>query len=94
MSAVFLNWRTVTHSQSSQFLVRGAILSRAICGPRHRFAVEEVRAYDIDGNADRRYVVRDAESISDHDLREGKPMPIVFRCLNLDELDAFLEAAE
>ena len=93
MSAI-LNWRTVTHSQHRQFMVKGTVLSRVVCGPRHRYAIEEVRCYDSEGNADRSYRALDAESIGDADIKAGKPIPIVFRCSGIDELEAFLDAAE
>ena len=67
-----LNWRTVTHSQSSKFLVKGTELSNAIVpGTSSRFQLCEIRSYDADKNADRRYAVRDAATVSDEDVRNG-----------------------
>jgi hypothetical protein len=89
MSAV-LSWRTVTPSNSQQFNVNGTELSVAIVGPQSRFAVYEVRCRDADGFADREYVVRDAESVSDADLAVGKRPPIVGRTRDYDKLLAFI----
>lgn len=85
-----LNWKTKTPSTSGQFLVKGAVLSTAKFGPHGRFLVEEARAYDADGNADREYRVRDASTVSDADIRAGKPSQIVSRTSDYDELLAFV----
>lgn len=76
-----LDWRTVTPSNDRKFMVKGAVLARAFAPNCHlRFMLEEIRAYDTDGNADRSYRVRDAATVSDVQVREGKESLIVFRC--------------
>lgn len=91
MSAVLV-WRTVTRSSHPQFMVKGTELSNALCGERSRFQLCEIRSYDADGNADRRYVVRDAEAISDADVNVGKRPPVVSSFSNYDEALAFVHA--
>lgn len=81
-----LNWRNVTPSNSTKFLVKGTELNVALCGPLSRFQICEVRAYDAERNADREYVVRDAHTVSDADVRAGKRPAIVARFT--DEYDA------
>jgi hypothetical protein len=77
---VLLNWRTVTHSQSDRFLVSGSELSVALVpGTLSRFQLCEIRTYDR-GEAfphGRRYAIRDAATVSDADVREGKRPAIV-----------------
>lgn len=84
MSAA-LNWRTVTHSQSPKFMVKGTELSNTLAGDRSRYQICEHRSYDSEGFADRQYYVRDAESVSDADVKAGKRPAIVGR---FDDLDA------
>jgi hypothetical protein len=90
-----LSWRTVTHSQSDRFLVAGTELSKAIVpGTLSRFQLCEIRTYDRgeDFPHGRRYAIRDAATVSDADVREGKRPAIVasFR----DELAALEWCAE
>lgn len=65
-----LNWRTLTGSANPKFLVNGVELSVAFAAG-HRFAVYEVRCRDDEGQPDRKYVIRDAQSISDAQVKEG-----------------------
>lgn len=84
-----LTWRTVTHSQSPQFLVRGTELSRAIVpGTLSRFQICEMRTYDRTDSFPhgREYVIRDAATVSDSQVREGKRPAVVSR--HADELAA------
>lgn len=92
MSAVLLNWRTLTPSKSPRFTLRGAELSFALCGPQSRFAVYEVRCTDDRGELDREYVVRDADLVSDAELRAGKRPPVIARTRDYDRLIAWIEA--
>lgn len=80
-----LNWRNVTPSNSPQFLVKGTELNNALCGKLNRFQICEVRSYDAQRNADRQYIVRDAETISDAAVRAGVRPKIVARFADLDE---------
>lgn len=81
-----LNWRNVTPSNSPKFLVKGTELNAALCGPLSRFQICELRAYDAEGCADRSYVVRDAQTVNDADIREGKRPAVVAHFA--DEYDA------
>lgn len=84
-----LDWRTVTHSQSDKFMVRGTELSRAIVpGTLSRFQICEVRTYNrIDVFPyGREYLVRDAATVTDEQVREGKRPAVVSR--HADELAA------
>lgn len=75
-------WRTVTHSQSDRFLIRGTELSVMIVpDTMHRFQLCEMRTYDR-GEAfphGRNYVVRDAATVTDAQVREGVRPAIVAR---------------
>lgn len=66
-----LNWKFITPSNSPKFMVNGTELNQALCGNNSRFAIVEVRAYDASMNADRRYVVRDAATVSDAEIKAG-----------------------
>jgi hypothetical protein len=89
MSAV-LRWRSVTPSTSPKFLVKGTELNHALAGECSRFQLCEHRIYDADGHADREYLVRDAEQVTDADMREHKRPPIVARFAGLDEALEFI----
>ena len=93
MSGVALHWRSITPSTSPRFLVRGTDLSVALFGRCSRYAVYEVRCYNAEGNADREYVIRDAEALSGEDLRNGKRALIVERTRDYDELLRAVEKA-
>jgi hypothetical protein len=73
-----LQWRSVTPSNHPKFLVKGTELSAAIVpGTLSRFQICEVRTYDADGHADRQCVIRDAATVTDAQMREGKRSAIV-----------------
>ncbi len=80
-----LNWRSLCGPYDPRLMVTGTELSVATFG-RKRFAAYEVRCYDTEGNADRRYEVRDAHGISDDDVRAGKRSPIVGRTNDYEAL--------
>lgn len=68
-------WRTVTHSQSDKFMVRGTELSVMIVpGTLSRFQLCEMRTYDRTDPFPygRNYAVRDAATVTDEQIREGK----------------------
>lgn len=91
-----LNWRTITPAHDPKFLVRGTELSVAIVPGHHsRFQICEIRTYirlDNGYECDREYAIRDADKVSDQDVREGKRPPIVGRFASLDEALAALPA--
>ena len=61
-------------------MVKGTELNQAIVpGNLSRYALVEVRTYDKDGHADRGYSVRDAATVTDAEVAEGKkPKQIAF----------------
>jgi hypothetical protein len=73
-----------------KLFVKGTELSVAYFGPNLRFAAYEVRCLDADGQSDRRYVVRDAETVSD-DVLAGKRPSIVGQTSSYNELQRFVE---
>lgn len=97
---MLLNWRTVTPSNDPRHLVRGTELESAIPdGFQSRFAVYSVRTVERDPSFtfehvmqyDRRYVVRDAATVSDEQVREGVRPAITAQFATEIELCAWLE---
>lgn len=93
---MMLEWRTVTSANDPKYLVRGTVLSSAyVPNCRKRFLIEEVRSQEWDAVDNRHYSstayrLRDAETITDADVRSGKSSEIVFRS---DDLDLCLSRA-
>lgn len=85
-----LNWHTVTGSNSPKFMVKGTILATALCGQNSRYKLSEIRCYDAEGHADRRYTVADAEAISDVEVKAGKRPPMVARFNDYSEALEFV----
>ena len=80
------NWRTVTGSNHPKFMVKGTELSVCLApDTRSRFQLCEVRSYDATGQADRRYLVRDAHTVSDAEVKAGIRPRVVANCATLDE---------
>jgi hypothetical protein len=97
---MLLNWRTVTPSNDRAHLVRGTELESAIPeGFRSRFAVYSIRTverdtaftFEVVHQYDRRYVVRDAETVSDADVKDGKRPAIIAQFATETELCAWLD---
>lgn len=90
-----LNWRTVTPSRHNSFLVRGTELSVAIVpNTLSRFQVCEIRTImrgDDGMEYDREYALRDAETVSDADIADGKRPAIVGRYPTLDDALAAIQ---
>lgn len=72
-----LNWRTVTTSTDRRFLIKGTELSTAICGKHSRFQICEIRRIAADGFSDRVYAVRDADTVTDAQVKAGERPAIV-----------------
>jgi hypothetical protein len=72
-----LNWRTVTTSTDPRFLIKGTELANAICGKHSRFQICEVRRISADGFPDRMYAVRDADTVTDAQIKAGVRPAIV-----------------
>jgi hypothetical protein len=84
-----LDWRTKVSSMDPKFMVKGTELATAMCGQNGRFQICEVRALDADRMPGVRYRVRDALTVSDQDVRDGKRSEIVQDVATLDEAVAF-----
>lgn len=67
-----LYWKSLPYSRD-KFMVVGTELSQAIVpGCNSRYAIVEVRRYDENKQADRRYSIRDAATVTDEDVKNGK----------------------
>lgn len=67
-----LYWRSLPYAPH-KFMVVGTELSQAIVpNCNSRYAIVEVRRYDENRQADRGYSIRDAATVSDEDIRNGK----------------------
>lgn len=94
------NWYTITHSRHPSYEKNGTELEASIVpGTRSRFQITSIRKSRwvkdemMINNGyielDCRYVVRDAETVSDYQVRAGRRPKIVFECDTLDEAIAF-----
>ena len=86
-----LDWRSVTSSRDAKFGVKGTVLAQAYAPGGTRFLIEEVRSLDEERNWSATYRVRDAEQVTDDEVRAGKSSPVVFRS---EDLRACLEFAQ
>lgn len=87
-----MNWRTITHSQSPSFMVKGTELARAVLpNCRSRFCVYEVRCLDADRQPDVFFRLRDAETVSDEDVRSGARPRVVFESREWSAILSFVE---
>ena len=86
MSAIRLEWRTLPYDSSKYFVVGTEIAAAYVPGTLSRFAIVETRGYPrLNGPGDVYYVVRDAATVSDDDVRSEKRAKIVARFDNYDE---------
>lgn len=85
-----LQWRTITQSNSPKYLVNGTELEQALVGPHNRYALIAVRSHDKEGYSDIEYLIRDAETVSDADVRLGKRPAIVGRTKDWSKVEKFL----
>lgn len=68
-----LDWRTITPSNDQKRWVKGCELESCIPpGFLSRFRIVSIRVYDADRNADVRYSVRDAATVTDAEVKAGK----------------------
>lgn len=75
-----LQWRTLTPSTSRAADIKGAELAAAIIpGALSRFQLIAIRAYDAERMPDQVYMVRDADTVTDAQVREGVRPAIVWR---------------
>lgn len=79
-----LEWRTIADSRSPHFFRKHTRLAVAFY-LSHRFAIYEMRGpANSDGSFDDYYIVTDAHSVNDEDLRSGVLPKIVYRTSTLD----------
>lgn len=68
-----LDWHTITAGNDPKRWVKGCELESCIpSGFLSRFRIVSVRIYDADRNADVRYSVRDAATVTDAEVKAGK----------------------
>lgn len=72
-----MGWKTVTNSRDPRFMVKGTELATMIAGELSRFQICEIRAYDAERAPTVIYKVRDADFITDSEVRAGKRPPVV-----------------
>lgn len=81
-----LNWRTITPSTSRAADVKGAELAAAIIpGTLSRFQIIAIRTYDAERMPDQVYVIRDADTVTDAQVRDGVRPAIVWRGRNEED---------
>ena len=86
-----LNWRTITSSNNPDFLTKGTEVSVALCGAHSRFQICEIRSYDKNNNPGFSYFVRDAQTVSLKQVREGIRPAIVEKFSDLEKAILFCE---
>lgn len=80
-----LDWRPITTSRDPRYMVKGTELAMTyVEGCGCRFAIYEVRCYDAQGQSDVLYRIRDAEKVSDAQVREGVRPQVVGETHDLD----------
>lgn len=89
-----MDWIIVTDSKNQKYNVKGTVLSYFLCGKHSRFKVEMVRTLDKNRDLDVLFRVRDAEAISDAEIREGKVSPVVATFATQEEAMSFVERNE
>ncbi len=89
-SPPFLFWKTLVPGRDKRFNVKGTELSGAIL-PNPRFAVYEVRSLESDGMPSVFFRVRDAETVTDAEIRDGIRPRV---CREATTLEAALDGLE
>lgn len=84
MTVPALTWRSLTGSRSDRFFVKHTRLAVAFYAS-HRFAIYEMRGpRNADGSFDDYYIITDAETVTDAQMREGVAPGVVYRSTGLD----------
>ena len=87
-----LQWHQIVKSTDSGYLVSGTELASAyVPNTLSRFKIYEIRGRWKDGYADTTYVVRDAETITMDDIKNGNRPHIVFRNPDLEKCLGFVK---
>jgi len=91
-------WRTLCRDSDPKYLVRGTEIDCTFYGPMHRFMIYSVRALvpapewsDNRFELDFEYHVRDAESISDAQVKAGERPKVVARFKTLEEATRYCD---
>lgn len=91
MSAAF-DWQSVTTSRDAAFLIKGSELAKTIVPDTLcRFQICEHRAYTADRVPTVVYRVRDAETVSDEQVRDGVRPAVVRHFHDFDEAVAWCQ---
>jgi hypothetical protein len=88
------DWRSLIGSRDPRFTVKGHELAYRLYGDQSRFAIYEVRCIEKDGHLGVFYSVRDAQTISDAELKAGARPKIVAYGLAYGEAEAFCDRAQ
>lgn len=81
-----LYWRVVLDPNDSKYMVKGHVLSTAFVPETNsRFMIEEVRCMYADRTMGVNYRVRDAATVSDAEVRDGKMSKVVFYADTIDD---------
>lgn len=91
MSAYPTNWRSLLTHRDHNFTVKGHALAVTLYGPQSRFAVYEVRTLDADRNLSCAYQVRDAEAVTDAQVRAGQTAPAIAHGLTWDQVEQLVK---
>jgi hypothetical protein len=87
-----LEWKTITPSNHHRYMVVGCEIDQAIVpNCLSRYAIVMVRRYDSERNADLGYSIRDANTITDEDIRNGKRPKQIAYFLYEDEAIEFIK---
>lgn len=87
------DWETVTTYRDPRFLVKGVELAFTVCGAQMRFAICEHRAMTAEGEPSVIYRVRDAETVSDAEVKHGLRPKVVARFHTFEEAETFVRMA-
>lgn len=87
-----MTWHTTIPSNHPKFMVKGTELATLVCGQYSRFQICEHRCYDIAGFADRNYAVRDAQTVTDAEVKQGIRPKIIARFNTLEEAEKFVKS--
>lgn len=89
MRALSLKWNSVTSVYDPKYNVKGTEIANALCGGHSRYQICEVRKRDADGFMAVDYVVRDAHTVSDAQVKDGVRPAIVGRTDDVEKAVEF-----
>lgn len=87
-----LCWRVVLGRDDPKYMVKGHVLATAFApGTHSRFMIEEVRRMNADRSMGVAYRVRDAATVSDAEVRDGKMSKVVFYADTIDDCLSWID---